>query len=270
MSTMHRSIAIFVQCLAALSCTLPAGCMLPYAYPHLSHLAGVDVNQQAVEVHAFRVDARVQESDGKASTADYQLGRVPLAADGRVSANTRVDLDYGLYVVGVAVNFPVHYSHHTETRLYRRGYHLIEFQNEAVLGKIDWKPADLAGQEKAVDDLLALPHLRLGLTPPAKEQEWSIARLAPGTASPATARRPAVRRRGVRTPGRPLWRSGWQGEGAYDAQGARGSRMRRTVKAPSCLGCRFALFSSKSAKRQPRHEYSQTNPSTASTTQQPR
>jgi hypothetical protein len=193
MSTIHRPARLVALSLIAAACLLPVGCMLPYAYPHVERLPSVHVATAPAEVHAFHVAARGKSADFSADTEEYSLCRVPLSADGRVPAQTSLDVNYGVYVIGVALNYPIHYTHFTRVRLYRPGYALVEVKPGTDPGKVEWKPAaDLAAREKAVDDLLSEP-FDMGLAgrmpmldkPGASAEVWSISRLSPGSASPA-------------------------------------------------------------------------------------
>jgi hypothetical protein len=183
---MSRARRLTVASLGVLACCLHAGCMLPYAYPRLAHVGGVEVERQGPDVHAFRVDARVSLVDISHDVEEYRLGRVPLTGDGRVPSFDRVEVDYGLYVVGGALNYPIHHHRQTEMRLYRPGSQLLNLGPGGKSVQVSWRPAvGLAGQEKAVDDLLAPPVVPGALLPALPERPWSLSKLAPGSASPA-------------------------------------------------------------------------------------
>jgi hypothetical protein len=161
----RRSPFRFLACplsLAFLSCL--SGC-LPYVYPKVSWTPSVSVGTNPEEVHAFRVDVTGDVVDIGESDR-YTLARLTPTGN-HEPAQTRVSLEYGLYVVGIALNYPIHHGHTTLLRLYRPGYQLVEIKSWELPGKITWTPApDLAAQEKAVDDLLNVPTIgpRLGLS----------------------------------------------------------------------------------------------------------
>jgi hypothetical protein len=100
---------------------------------------------------------------------------------GHVPSQTGLSLDYGLYVFGVALNYPVHHGHATVVRLYRPGYHLIELHPWQIPDQITWTEApDLASQEEAVNQLLRTPWITWRGT----RNDRDDAHIQPGSASP--------------------------------------------------------------------------------------
>ena len=157
MTTKHGTGRAAVRYALASIAALATGCVVPYAYPHVSHVSGVFLERQPADVRAFRVDVTGEVIDMRESN-ECLLTAVPLSPGGSVPSQTGLSLDYGFYVIGIALNYPVHYGHSTLLRLYRPGYQLVEVRSWEAPGKVEWKPApDPAAQEKAVDGLLAGP-----------------------------------------------------------------------------------------------------------------
>src|SRR4029077_15165283 len=154
--------------LAFLSCL--SGCLVPYAYPKISWTPSVSVRANPEEVRAFRVDVTGDVVDIGESDR-YTLSPITPISGDREPSQARISLEYGYYVVGIALNYPVHHGHSTLLRLYRPGYQLVEIKSWEFPGKIAWIPApDLAAQEKAVDDLLSVPSIE------APQMEFSYGR----------------------------------------------------------------------------------------------
>jgi hypothetical protein len=161
----------------ALGGVLAGGCLVPYAYPHLSHISGLTSTSAPGEVHAFRVEVQSSRVDLGQTTERYTLARVPLEPNGRVPAQTSLSLDYGAYVVGVALNYPIHHGRSLLVRLYRPGFQLVEVQSGQSLDQVRWQPAsDLTAQERALDALLVDPAVDL--------KAWTAAQITPGSAAP--------------------------------------------------------------------------------------
>jgi hypothetical protein len=88
---------------------------------------------------------------------DHSFAAVPLI-HGVVPPQARAGLDRGIIIIGVALNYHFHYHEGVHVRLYRPGYDLVAFRSWQLGKQVEWKPAvDLAGREKAIDDLLASP-----------------------------------------------------------------------------------------------------------------
>src|SRR5262249_45450034 len=105
-------------------------------------------------VHAFRVSSNIDRLD-IGIQADFVIEEVPITPAGRIPAQNNLSLDRGFYVIGIALNYPVHHSHQVRLRIYKPVCQIVELTNWQRTEKLTWIPAaDLAAQEKAVDDLL--------------------------------------------------------------------------------------------------------------------
>src|SRR5439155_9494015 len=89
-----------------LVCALCAGCLVPYGYPKLSHVPTALMGEQPADCHAFRVDVTADIID-MGESDDYLLGPIPLGKSGKLPSQSKVSLDYGFYVFGIALNYPV-------------------------------------------------------------------------------------------------------------------------------------------------------------------
>lgn len=136
---------------------LASGCLLPYAYPKLDYVPGTGVGADGPVVHAFRVDATLDQIDiGEQGT--FKLRAIGPLEKGRLPGQFGASLERGYYVAGGAINYNVGRRHDTRVRLYREGYELVEIPAWGWPGSIVWTRAtDLAAQEKAVDDLVRPP-----------------------------------------------------------------------------------------------------------------
>jgi hypothetical protein len=129
-----------------------SGCLLPVAYPCLTHVPGIRIGEDHDQAHAFRVDETLRRADLSLDERDL-LTPISLSGDA-IPAQFDLSVTHGLYVVGVALNYPIITGHSVAVRLYRPGYELIEVKPGENVDKADWKAApDLASQEKALDDL---------------------------------------------------------------------------------------------------------------------
>jgi hypothetical protein len=138
---------------------LLSGCLIPYAYPHLSYVADVQDLDPPEDVRAFRIDVSgsivdVGEND------EFTLTPLTLSKKGRVPSQTDLTLDYGLYVVGVALNYPMHHGHSTLVRLYRPGYKLVELRAWEKPPMVRFEQAtSFQDQENTIDNLLSPPSI---------------------------------------------------------------------------------------------------------------
>lgn len=133
------------------------GCLLPYTYPKLDYVPGLDSVADGSEVRAFRVDVTAKQVD-LGEDGSFKLTPIKLRPDGSVPGQIGMSLERGVYVAGVALNYNVGRVHTTRVRLYRAGYQLVEVAPWGSSGPIIWAPAtDWAAQEKAIDDLLRQP-----------------------------------------------------------------------------------------------------------------
>jgi hypothetical protein len=176
----YRSFATFAVFLA--------GCFVPFAYPRFSHIPAVPVDNDHGNVHAFRVSADVQRIDFGNQTK-YEIDEIPITPAGHIPAQNNLSLDRGCYVIGVALNYPVHRAHLIKLRLYRPGYQLVEFSSWQNSEKVTWFPAsDLDSQEEAVDELLAAPVFGGYWNPVFQierlKQMFDVSKTPPGSVSP--------------------------------------------------------------------------------------
>lgn len=135
------------------------GYLIPYAYPHLSYVADVQDQDPSEDVRAFRID--VSESIVDIGENDeFTMTPLTLSKKGKFSSQIDLNLDYGFYVVGLVLNYPVHNGHSTLVRLYRRGYKLVELRAWERSSIVKFEPApSLQDQEKAIDNLLTPPSI---------------------------------------------------------------------------------------------------------------
>jgi hypothetical protein len=169
----------------ALFCTFSTGCLVPFGYPSFAYVPTAFMGKQPLDCHAFRVDVKAEIVDiGESDT--YFLAPIAPTATGCLPSQTGVSLDYGFYVFGIAVNYPVCCSHGTYVRLYRPGYRLIELGSWQLAGEVIWKEAkELLSQEEAVDNLLSTPPLswRSGVFVSSEQEPWRLGQLQSGSAS---------------------------------------------------------------------------------------
>jgi hypothetical protein len=158
MAKMKRGLCSALTILALITPVFLAGCLIPYAYPKLSHVPGYEVaNPNITDIHAFRVDVTAHQADID-ERDEYTLTPVTPRSDGSYPAQTKLSLERGYYVLGVVVNFNVAQLHTVRLRLYRPGFHLAELTSWDSADKVQWQPAkDWVAQEKATDDLLRQP-----------------------------------------------------------------------------------------------------------------
>jgi len=147
--------------LMLLACLTPnlSGC-LPYVYPTVSHTPELTVPNADGSVHAFRVDVDRTERSPQPTTTQYTLSRIPIDERGLVPGQVEVAHATGIYnPLGIGETVAHERSQYSmSVRLYRPGYRTQEIQQWGKARDVQWSPAaDLLAQEKAVDDLLALP-----------------------------------------------------------------------------------------------------------------
>jgi hypothetical protein len=161
-----RRISFLVVCLLCLFSL--SGCFIPNCvYPKLDHTPSVKFDAPANEVHAFRVDIRNLKADldfiqGTSSVYE-RLAEVPVSKTNEVPSQTRPSVTSGFYMIGIALNYPIHTSHSVALRLYRPGYELCEIRSWEHVNRVTWKPATgLEAQEKALDALFPQKRLEPG------------------------------------------------------------------------------------------------------------
>jgi hypothetical protein len=137
---------------------LPAGCMLPYAYPTVSYVPPVCVGTARDEVHAFRVDIADDDHSGDylPEKDRYVLQSLPLHPDGSFDSQIKVAVDYG-WILNCLAYFSDGYTHHTmRVRLYRPGYQTIEIEPWQKNERLQWIEARSPEErEQAIDDLVS-------------------------------------------------------------------------------------------------------------------
>ena len=150
---MNRWIVLFALLMPNLS-----GC-LTYAYPTLTYLPEVTVPNLTGNVRAYRVE--IDQTQGKPQPfTQYTLAEIPVSSRGVIPSQFEVAAASGTYnPLGVIVGPAHERSEFTMlVRLYRPGQRTQEVKAWDKARELPWSPApDLAGQEKAVDDLLAIP-----------------------------------------------------------------------------------------------------------------
>jgi hypothetical protein len=131
---------------------------LGYAYPKVSYIPPSNVGRARAEVHAFRVD--ITDDDNSLSIREndsYVLSRLPLHPDGSYDPQTKVAVDYGFLLYGMANEFDTATHHTLLVRLYRSGYHTVEIEPwQTFEPKIKWVEApQVVDREQAIDDLVS-------------------------------------------------------------------------------------------------------------------
>ncbi|MBI3822074.1 MAG: hypothetical protein HY289_05260 [Planctomycetes bacterium] len=148
------------------------GC-LGYGYPTLVYTPNVPIEKNDGSIHAFRVD--VDKTDRKPLTqvTHYTLAKIPLDSRG-VPSQLEVAFASGVYKP-LEGNDAVKHERNDFTmlvRLYRPGYRTITVQAWDKSRELHWQAApDLLAQEKAIDDLLAVPAFADQLT---KATWWEL------------------------------------------------------------------------------------------------
>jgi hypothetical protein len=163
-----KRVVLFATSLVLIS-TL-SGCVIPFGYPRLECTLPVKVESEGNDVHAFRVDFTRSQIDIGAWTAPggETLAEVPVTASDRIPAQIKSSLTYGVFVIGIAVNYFVETDHWVALRLYRPGFELVEIRSCELANRVLWKLAPgLEAQEKALDALFAYPEYYGSSPPPA-------------------------------------------------------------------------------------------------------
>jgi hypothetical protein len=120
----------------------------------------VSTEEQQSDCHAFRIDVSGYQQDLGVSQMAVRFRRVAPSFGGLLPPQVGFSVDYGYYVVGIALNYNVGHIHSTRLRLYRPGYQLVELDSWALADHVVWKGATgVAAQEKAIDDLMTVTSL---------------------------------------------------------------------------------------------------------------
>lgn len=161
-----------------------AGCIpLFYAYPSVSYVPGLSLGRAHDKVHVFRVDITDDSSDGDAGKpGQYALRELPLPNSGFIAPQGKLAIDSGFYWNLIAISYTSHTEHTMRLRLYREGYDLIEIHPWQGASMLWHETADLAAQEKAVDQLLAPTEHSVW---PHRDDENGLGQLEPGSYSQA-------------------------------------------------------------------------------------
>lgn len=143
----------FACALLALSCLLPGCVPLFYAYPSISCTLPAKVGPNHLQTYAFRVDCSDESGSACVTGARrYSFCELHITPEGDITAQPKIDLDYGLLWVGPQTHRK-HVCKSVRLRLYRPGFELVEFKSWQFGQAIEWKAA--ADPEKVVDALLA-------------------------------------------------------------------------------------------------------------------
>jgi hypothetical protein len=152
-------VARIVRRLGGLLGLVMVGCMpLGYAYPKVSYIPPGTVGPAPrKEVRAFRVDITDDDNSLDFTEKDsYVLSRLPLHSDGSYDPQTKVAVDYGFLLFGMADVIDAARHHTILVRLYRPGYHTVEIEPWKTNERIQWVEAPkVIEQEQAIDDLVS-------------------------------------------------------------------------------------------------------------------
>jgi hypothetical protein len=135
------------------------GCLY-YAYPTLSHTPELAVDNKDGSAQAFRVDIDRTERKPLAPITQYTLTSIPLDSRGLIPSQLELAPATGvLNPLGVVEGGQHERSVYTIfVRLYKPGFRTMEVKAWEKSRELQWFPApDLPAQEKAIDDLLAVP-----------------------------------------------------------------------------------------------------------------
>jgi hypothetical protein len=157
----------FGHWLAILFTACAAGCLGGYAYPQLSYVPPLQLQEPCGGIHAFRVEV-VQVMDDIYHAEDKCVLRpIPLSSTGEIAGQANVSLEAAW---GVLMLIPTEWTHHCwhtmRVRLYRPGFQTVEIEPWQAVDRICWKAAaDWQAQEKAVDELIASCHFDCCMVP---------------------------------------------------------------------------------------------------------
>ncbi|MBM3994268.1 MAG: hypothetical protein FJ303_08980 [Planctomycetes bacterium] len=135
------------------------GCLY-YGYPTVTKTPELQVSNPDGSVHVYRVDVDRVERKPLTPTTQYTLSRITVDARGIIPSQLEVATTTGvLNPVGAIDGSPHEKSHYSMLiRAYRPGYRLNEVKAWEKSRELRWDAVpDLIGQEKAIDDLLAVP-----------------------------------------------------------------------------------------------------------------
>ena len=152
---------------------LCTGCLY-YAYPTISHTPELAVANPDGSVHAFRVDIDRTERKPLPTATQYTLSSITVDSRGLIPSQLEVAHASGvLNPLNVIEGGQHERSQYTMLiRLYKPGSRTIEVKAWEKSRELPWIPAaELTAQEKAIDDLLAVPSFA---DAPAKGTWWEM------------------------------------------------------------------------------------------------
>jgi hypothetical protein len=138
-------------------CPLLAGCF-GAAWPSVALTPTLLANADADQVRAFRVDVMDTHATVEFHESSvYTLREVPVLAGGWVVPQGKASCDYGWWFGNPALTYWKLKRHTLMVRLYRPGCQTVEVPAWTLPQNVHWSGArDLAGQEKAIDDLVSI------------------------------------------------------------------------------------------------------------------
>jgi hypothetical protein len=129
------------------------GCLFPFGTPKFCCVPSVDLGSDADDVHVFRVDITRYFADISGDDC-YTYSEVPFTFLGWTPPQIKVSGVVGIFVFGVALNYPIYVSQSVAARLYRPSYELVELDSWQLPRRVEWKMApNLTSQEDALDQL---------------------------------------------------------------------------------------------------------------------
>ncbi len=176
-------------CVGLLLCPLLSGCLAAgAAWPSVAVTPPLQVNAPADQIHAFRVEAtKTAPTVEFPEPGVYKLREFSVAEGGWVGPQGNVACDYGWYFGAIPLSYWKLKQHTVMVRLYRPGCQTVEVTAWGLPKEVEWRGvADLAGQEKAVDDLMSLGATDVWGDVPEREEgrKWVTRRLGTGSESP--------------------------------------------------------------------------------------
>jgi hypothetical protein len=136
------------------------GCIVPYrAHPTFDFTPAVKLPDDGADVRAFRVD--ITRSTHHVNlfepTAKEWLTEIPLAREARIGPQYKAGSDFGLVIIGGALNYVTRSSDSLALRIYRPGYETVEIRSWQRVDELVWVPAPTRESEEAALDRLLPP-----------------------------------------------------------------------------------------------------------------
>lgn len=153
-----RWIAVAVFAVASPGCLI-----LPYGFPTIDRIAAMPVPSPSDDVHVFRVDGDVTQSESRGpcfglatNVAEVRrLDRIGRFDDGTIGSQWSLNFEHGRVRVGILTNVPSRNHHTMAVCLYRPGYETIRIKGSDDRRTLEWKSIVGSTQrELAVDALL--------------------------------------------------------------------------------------------------------------------